>query len=117
MPRLFDDMLVECFEVIWAQQLPGLATVESDVQKRLVTLALGQLRIAAPGPDWFADAARRTLVGGMFLEEATPGGNDARRVAPEYVHIRKVHEFGIVFQCLSQQFDPGTRHSDEDRLF
>ena len=71
---------------------------EGDVQQALVAMAFGHLGGAARGPDRLADPA--TARAGMGVDELAPGGDDARRVRADIVHVGELDVLGVAPQRL-----------------
>ena len=87
--RLGDHVGSQGLDVVRAQQPQRDVRLDREVEQRLVDLALGDLGGPAAGPDRLTDAAHRAAAGAVLVEEAAPGGDDARRVVAD---LRHVHE-------------------------
>src|SRR5271167_2028653 len=81
-----------------------------------MTVVLGQLRCAAPGPDQFADPPGRPPVSGLALEEFTPDRNEPGWITANGVDVGEAHSLGVASQGLLEQSDPVIADSYEQRL-
>ena len=81
-----EHVRVEALDVVGAKQREVGGVGEGEVEQRLVVVALGQLGLAAPGPDRLADAPDRAAVLALG-DEVAPGRDDAGRVASEGCHV------------------------------
>jgi hypothetical protein len=103
----------EAADVVRAQQPPRLAVVEGEVEQRLVAPALDQLGVAAPGPGRLADAEPRSAA--RRGHELAPGGDDARGIAAEALHVGEAHAVDVGPEPSAQQRDLVLGHGREDR--
>jgi len=114
--RLFEHRRVERLGVVRAEEPPGRAAGEGEVEQRLVPLALGELGRRPLGPDRLADPAHAPPGRRAPGDELAPGRDDAGRVRAHLGHVREPDTARGVAELLPQQADLGRVDDDERGL-
>jgi hypothetical protein len=98
---LLQHLVAEGAGVVGAEQRPGGAGREGDVEQGLVALALIQRRGAAGRPDRFADAAGGAAA--AFVDELAPEGDDPGGVAAQLPHVDEADALRVLAELAFEQ--------------
>ena len=113
---LRDHIVGKRCRVVGADQAEIVRRREGEVDERLVQLALGQLGGGSVGPDRLADAAHPASGAGIVGNEPAPGRDDARRVAPDHLHVDQVNIRGATAERGPQELELARADHHQDRL-
>ena len=96
------------------EQMKARPISEGEVEKRLMTLALDQLRRATVGPNRLPDTADHTT--SVFVRELAPCRDDAARIGSHLRHIGEADDAGLADERVPQRLDLGGGQHGQRRL-